>query len=159
MMDITIIPIATLVIMLIAITISFLNMSINRLLITRMCGWNEYRVMQKETSEYRSLMMKATRAKDQKLITKLKKKESQINKMQTKMMKPSMLLMPISFSYIKIWYLFLIPTFGASASGVAYMPGLFAASVGGLPVVYWYMICSFFFGTLASRILGVTPIT
>ena len=156
MMDITVIPIATLVLMLIAITISFLNMSINRLLITRICGWNEYRVMQKEVSEYRSQMMKATRAKDQKLITKLKKKESQINKMQTKMMKPSMLLMPISFSYIIIWYLFLIPTYGAN--GVAYMPGLFAAP-GGLPVIYWYMICSFFFGTLASRIIGVTPIT
>ena len=157
MIDITVIPIATLVLMLIAISISFLNMSINRVLITRICGWNEYRVMQKEVSEYRSQMMKATRAKDQKLMTKLKKKESQINKMQTKMMKPSMLLMPISFSYIIIWYLFLIPTFGAS--GVAYMPGLFAASVGGLPVVYWYMICSFFFGTLASRVIGVTPIT
>jgi len=51
MIDITIIPIATLVIMLLAITISFINMTINRLLITRMCGWKEYRVMQKETSE------------------------------------------------------------------------------------------------------------
>ena len=154
MIDITIIPISTLVIMLLAITISFINMTINRLLITRMCGWNEYRAMQKEVSEYRSQMMKATRAKDQKLMTKLKKKESQINKMQTKMMKPSMVLMPISFSYIIIWYLFLIPTYGSNP--VAFMPGIFAE---GLPVIYWYMICSFFFGTLASRIIGTTPIS
>jgi len=154
MIDITIIPIATLVIMVLAITISFINMTINRLLITRICGWREYRVMQKETSEYRSQLMKATRAKDQKLITKLKRKESQINKMQTKMMKPQMILMPISFSYIIIWYLFLIPTYGSIP--VAYLPGLFAD---GLPVIYWYMICSFFFGTIASRILGITPIT
>ncbi|TRO50552.1 DUF106 domain-containing protein [Candidatus Bathyarchaeota archaeon] len=153
-MDITIIPLSTLVIMLIAIAISFVNMVINRILITRLCGWNEYRVMQKEISEYRSQLMKATRAKDQKLLAKLKKKETQINKMQTKIMKPQMILMPISFSYIIIWYLFLIPTFGGNP--VAYVPGL---APDGIPVVWWYMACSFFFGTLASRIIGTTPIS
>ena len=153
MLDITIIPIATLVIMLIAITISFINMVINRLLITRICGWEEYKVMRKETSEYQSQLMAAMRAKDTKRVEKLKKKESQIRSMQSKMMKPQMILLPISFSYIIIWYIFLIPTFGADA--VAVVPGLAPA---GIPVIYWYMICSFFFGTLASRIIGVTPI-
>lgn len=156
MIDITIIPTATFVIMLLAIVISFINMTINRLLITRMCGWNEYRAMQKETSEYRSQLMQATRAKDHKLLAKLKKKEAKINKMNTKMMKPSMLLMPISFSYIIVWYIFLIPTYGAL--GVAYLPGI-APAPAGLSVVYWYMICSFFFGTLASRIIGTSPIS
>jgi uncharacterized membrane protein (DUF106 family) len=153
------IPLATLVIMLIAVTVSFLNMGINRLLITRMCGWKEYQIMRKETSEYRSRLMKAMRAKDQKLIGKLKKKESQINRMQSKMMKPQMILIPISFSYIIIWYLFLIPTFGADT--VAYVPGIAPGVLfpeAGIPVIFWYMICSFFFGTLASRIIGVTPI-
>ena len=153
MLDITIIPIATLVIMLIAIAISFINMVINRLLITRICGWEEYKVMRKETSEYQSQLMAAMRAKDTKRVEKLKKKESQIRNMQSKMMKPQMILLPISFSYIIIWYIFLIPTFGADA--VAVVPGLAPA---GIPVIYWYMVCSFFFGTLASRIVGVTPI-
>ena len=153
MLDITIVPIATLVIMLIAIAISFLNMGINRLLITRICGWEEYKVMRKETSEYQSQLMAAMRAKDTKRVEKLKKKESQIRNMQSKMMKPQMILLPISFSYIIIWYIFLIPTFGANA--VAVVPGLAPA---GIPVIYWYMVCSFFFGTLASRIVGVTPI-
>jgi uncharacterized membrane protein (DUF106 family) len=156
MIDITIIPTATFVIMLIAIIISFVNMTIQRLLITRMCGWNEYRVMQKETSAYRSQLMQATRAKDQKLLTKLKKKEARINKMQTKMMKPQMILMPISFSYIVIWWFFLIPTYGDL--GVAFIPGI-AAAPAGITVIWWYMICSFFFGTLASRIIGVNPIS
>ena len=156
MIDITIIPTATFVILLIAIIISFVNMTIQRLLITRMCGWNEYRVMQKETSEYRSQLMQATRAKDQKLLTKLKKKEARINKMQTKMMKPQMILMPISFSYIVIWWFFLIPTYGDL--GVAFIPGI-AAAPAGITVIWWYMICSFFFGTLASRIIGVNPIS
>ena len=152
------IPLATVVIMLTAVAVSFLNMGINRLLITRMCGWEEYRVMQKETSEYRSQMMKAMRANDQKLVEKLKKKETQINNMQKKMMKPQTVLIPISFSYIIIWYLFLIPTFGANP--VAWVPGLAPGVImpTGIPVIIWYMICSFFFGTLASRIVGVTPI-
>jgi uncharacterized membrane protein (DUF106 family) len=152
-LDITIIPIATLIIMLIAVAISFLNMGINRLLITRICGWEEYKVMRKETSEYQSQLMAAMRANDTKRVEKLKKKESQIRNMQSKMMKPQMILLPISFSYIIIWYVFLIPTFGADA--VAVVPGLAPA---GIPVIYWYMLCSFFFGTLASRIVGVTPI-
>ena len=156
MIDITILPTATFVIMLLAATISFINMVINRLLITKMVGWNEYRTMQKEVNEYRSQLMQATRARDQKLLSKLKKKEIQINKMQTKIMKPSLVLMPISFSYIAIWYLFLIPTYGDL--GVAFIPGI-AAAPAGITVIWWYMICSFFFGTLASRIIGVNPIS
>jgi uncharacterized membrane protein (DUF106 family) len=153
MLDITLVPVATLVIMLIAVTVSFLNMIINRLLITRICGWEEYKVMRKETSEYQSQLMAAMRANDTKRVEKLKKKESQIRNMQSKMMKPQMILLPISFSYIVIWWFFLIPTYGADA--VAVVPGLAPT---GIPVIYWYMICSFFFGTLASRIVGVTPI-
>ena len=152
-MIITDIPLATVAIMLIAITISFLNMGIHRLLITRMCGWEEYKIMRKETSEYQSQLMKAMRANDTKRVEKLKKKETQIRNMQSKMMKPSMILFPISMSYIVIWWFFLIPTFGVDP--VAFVPGIAPA---GIPVFYWYMICSFFFGTLASRIVGVTPI-
>jgi uncharacterized membrane protein (DUF106 family) len=158
MIDITLIPLATIVIMLVAVTISFLNMVLNRLLITRMCGWEEYKVMRKETSEYQSQLMKAMRANDTKRVEKLKRKESQMRNMQNKMMKPQMILFPISMSYIVIWWFFLIPTFGGDA--VAILPGIApgALMATGLPVIYWYMICSFFFGTLASRVIGVTPI-
>ena len=158
MIDIVVIPIATIVIMLVAVTVSFLNMGINRLLITRICGWEEYKVMRKETSEYQSQLMQAMRANDTKRVEKLKRKEQQIRNMQNKMMKPQMILLPISMSYIVIWWLFLIPTFGSDA--VAVLPGLApgALMATGLPVIYWYMICSFFFGTLASRIIGVSPI-
>ena len=155
MIELATIPLATIIIMLVAVTVSFLNMGLNRLLITRMCGWEEYKVMRKETSEYQSQLMKAMRANDQKLVNKLKRKETQIKNMQTKMMKPQMILLPISFSYIIIWYLFLIPTFGTTA--VAYVPGI-APPPAGIQVFIWYMICSFFFGTLASRVIGITPI-
>jgi hypothetical protein len=51
MVDIAVIPFATLLIMLIAITISFTNMTLNRLIITKMFGWHEYKTMQKEIAE------------------------------------------------------------------------------------------------------------
>lgn len=158
MIDIATIPVATLIVMLIAVAVSFLNMVINRLLITRMCGWEEYKVMRKETSEYQSQLMKAMRANDTKRVEKLKKKETQIRNMQSKMMKPQMILLPISMSYIVIWYLFLIPTFGANP--VALVPGIAPGALmgTGLTVFIWYLLCSFFFGTLASRVIGVTPI-
>jgi len=159
MINIAIIPLATIVVMLVAVTVSFLNMGINRLLITRMCGWEEYKVMRKETSEYQSQLMQAMRANDQKRVQKLKRKESQIRNMQSKMMKPQMILLPISFSYIVIWYLFLIPTFGGDA--VAVVPGIvlnMTAIPNGIPVFVWYLLCSFFFGTLASRVIGVNPV-
>ena len=150
-LDISVIPWSTVLIMLIAITVSFINMSINRLLINRMVGWEEYRTIQREVNEWRSQMMQATRTNDKKLLEKLKKKEAQMNRMQMKISKPTFILIPISFSYILIWIFFLTPA--NFPNPVAYVPG-----IGSIPVVYWYFICSLLFGTLAGRIMGITPI-
>jgi uncharacterized membrane protein (DUF106 family) len=124
-------------------------MSLNRLIISRMFGWQEYRSMQKEISEYNKERMTALRAKDTKTLERLKKKESQVNAMQTKMFKPQMVLLPITFIYFIIWPVLT----GVFPNTVAYMPGL-----GAQPFFIWYLICSFFFGTIASRVIGVTPI-
>jgi len=149
MVDISSIPLSTLSIMAVAVTISFANMGLNRLLITRMIGWHEYRSMQKEMSEYNSERMSALRAKDTKTLERLKKKESQITAMQTKMFKPQLILIPITFIYFVIWPVLT----GFFPYAVAYVPGL-----GAQPFFIWYLICSFFFGTIASRVVGVTPI-
>lgn len=153
------IPLSTFAIMSIAVVIAFLNSGLNRLLITHFVGWEQYRSMQKETSEWRSQQMAAARANDKKQLEKLKKKESQIMAMQKKMAKPQMVLFGVSFIYIVVWIFFLTPTYGASP--VAYLPG-FGNTLGFGPhgemgVFYWYPICSLLFGTLASRILGVLP--
>jgi uncharacterized membrane protein (DUF106 family) len=150
-LDISVIPWSTVLIMLIAIAVSFINMSVNRLLINRMVGWEEYRTIQREVNEWRSQTMQATRTNDKKLLEKLKKKEAQMNRMQMKISKPTFILIPISFSYILIWWFFLTPVYGVNT--VAYIPG-----IAPIPVLYWYMICSFLFGTLAGRIIGITPI-
>jgi uncharacterized membrane protein (DUF106 family) len=144
-------PYATFIIILICMAVSFANSSINRLLIGRFVGWDQYKISQKELAEYRSLTTQAIRTKDKKLMEKLKKKEPQILNMQKKMAKPQMVLLMLSFSYLFIWWFVLIPIYGGNF--VAYIPG-----VGGIPVVWWYFICSFLLGTLASRILGIMPI-
>jgi uncharacterized membrane protein (DUF106 family) len=144
-------PGATIVVMLICMAISFANSSINRLLITRFVGWKQYRTMQKELSEYRTQTTQAMRKKDAKLLEKLKKKEPQILNMQKKMAKPQVVLFGLSFSYILIWLFVLGPLYGTHI--VAYIP-----IIGQAGVFWWYFICSFLFGTLASRLLGIMPI-
>ena len=148
---ITDIPLATITVMLICMAISFANSSLNRLLISRFVGWEQYRTMQKEIAEYRGQTTKALRTKDAKLLEKLKKKEPQILNMQKKMAKPQLVLFGLSFSYIFIWWFILTPIYGTKP--VAYIPG-----IGEIPVLWWYFICSFLFGTLSSRLIGIMPI-
>ncbi|MCJ7559961.1 EMC3/TMCO1 family protein [Candidatus Bathyarchaeota archaeon] len=148
-LDISSIPLATLSIMLIAVALSFMNMGLNRLLISRMVGWHEYRSMQKEIAEFNAQRMKAARANDTKLLEKLKKKQSQINSMQMKMSKPQFLLLPMMLIYFVIWPILR----GYFPYSVAYVPGF-----GEIDFFIWYMLCSFFFGTLVSKVIGITPI-
>ncbi len=135
----------------IAVVIAFINTGLNRVLINYFVGWEQYRVMQKEMNEYRRETMAAARANDKKQMEKLKKRQSQINSMQGKMLKPQIVQFGISFVYIIVWYFVLIPTFGTSP--IVYLPG-----IGALSVIYWYPICSFFLSLLASHILGISPI-
>jgi uncharacterized membrane protein (DUF106 family) len=164
---VTSLPLATLIIMAIAAGIAFLNSGINRVLINYFVGWEQYRVMQKEMSEYRSETMAAMRANDKKQVEKLKKKDSQIKNMQAKMMKPQMVQFGISFVYLIVWFLVLTPVFGSTQ--MAFIPGIGTianahavvngpAISGAIPVFYWYPICSLFFGLLSSRIIGIMPI-
>lgn len=147
--DISVIPWAPLSIMLISVGISFMNVGINRLLISRMVGWHEYKSMQKELAEYNALRMKAVRANDTKTLEKLKKKDAQMKTMQMKMSKPQLLLFPMMFIYFIIWPFLL----GFYPNPVIYVPGF-----GMQPFWIWYFMCSLFFGTLASKIIGITPI-
>ncbi len=144
-------PIATIVIMAISVVIAFVNSGINRALINYFVGWSQYHIMQKEMNEHRQETMKAMRANDKKQIEKLKRKDAQMKSMQAKMAKPQLVQFAISFVYIVVWIFILTPTFGPNT--VAYLPG-----IGAIPVFYWYPICSFFFGLLSSRVLGIMPI-
>ena len=148
-LDISVIPLATFVIMLISVSISLMNVGLQRFLIGRMVGWQEYKSMQKELKEYNSLRMKAIRANDTKLLEKLKRKDAQMKNMQMKMSKPQLLLFPMMFIYFIIWPILI----GFFPNTVAYVPGF-----GEQPFWIWYFMCSLFFGTLVSKGIGITPI-
>jgi uncharacterized membrane protein (DUF106 family) len=167
---ITSLPTATLIIIGISAGIAFLNSGINRLLINYFVGWEQYRVIQKELAEFRAESMAAAKSGDKKQMEKIKKKQSQINNMQAKTMKPTMVQFGISFVYLFVWFLVLTPTFGSTP--MAYLPGIGTvansfhivdgavgpAVVDAIPVFYWYPICSLFFGLLSSRLIGIMPI-
>ena len=72
--------------------------------------------------------------------------------MQMKMSKPQLLLFPMMFIYFIIWP-FLQGFYVANnvPQDVIYVPGF-----GGQQFYIWYLMCSFFFGTLASKIIGIT---
>ena len=153
--DISVIPWSTLSIMAVSATIAFINSGLNRLLISRFIGWNDYKSMQKEMAEWRSQQMAAARAGDKKQLERLKKKESQIMNMQKKMFKPQMILFALTFVYFFI-FPFLNGLFQKTVDGVVVpvmvvnIPGF-----GEQAFFIWYFLCSFFFGTLASRIVAV----
>ncbi|MDR0493894.1 MAG: EMC3/TMCO1 family protein [Nitrososphaerota archaeon] len=135
----------------IAFGVSLLSLVFNRLLISHFIGWEQYQVMRKETSEFQKAQMAAARANDQKQIEKLKRKQTQINNMQAKMMKTSLLQFVFMIVPWLLWGFVLIPTFGETS--LAYLPGL-----GGIPMFWVYFPLSFFASTIGQRILGLNPI-
>lgn len=147
--DISVIPWSTLAIMGVSLSLALVNTSLNRILISRFVGWDAYRTMQKEMAEWRSQQMAAARANDKKQLEKLKKKESQMMNIQKKMMKPQMLLLGFTLVYFLIWPILT----GFFPGTVVYIPGF-----GPQPFFIWYLACSFFFGTLAQRIIGTMPL-
>lgn len=153
--DISMMPWSTLAIMGVSFTIAIVNSGLNRLLITRFVGWEEYKSMQREMAEWRSQQMVAMRANDKKQLEKLKKKESQMLNMQKKMAKPQMILFALTFVYFFVFPV-LNGLFQTTVDGVGvpisvvHFPGF-----GTQPFYIWYFLCSFFFGTLSSRLLGI----
>lgn len=145
--DISLIPWSTVAIMGISFTIALINSGLNRILIGRFVGWEKYKLNQREMAEWRSQQMAAARANDKKQLEKLKKKESQIMNMQKQMFKPQMVLFALTFVY---FFIFPLLT-GFFIQPVIHFPGFPDFN----QFYIWYFLCSFFFGTLSSRLLGI----
>jgi uncharacterized membrane protein (DUF106 family) len=148
------VPVVTLVIMAITFIMSTVFQTTNRIIINRFLGWDNYRAMRKEISEFQKESMAAARANDKKQLEKIKKKQSQINAMNAKMMKPQMIQMAISFCYLPLWLVlnpFLAQAQIGDKFGVAVIPYF-----GPLPFFVWYMISSFFMGAMMMRIMGTS---
>jgi len=140
------IPNSTLFILLLSMSLSFLTALANRLLTNR----EQLSAWRKEIARWNEDSKKARKSGDKKLLAKVKTKERHILKLQSKMMWQSMKVSLIfMIPFILIWQL-LIGFFGGTT--VAYIPGL----EGGLPLIWWYMLCSFTCGNLITKALGVS---
>ena len=144
-------PGATVAIIIIAISISLANSSINRLLINRTIGWERYKVIRKEIADFQAETRRALRTKDKKVTEKIKKRERHVLEMQKKMAKPQLIMFGVSMSYILVWWFLLTPFYGWDI--VAYIPG-----IGGINIIWWYMLCSMLSGIISSHILGIMSI-
>lgn len=139
------VPNSTLFILLLSMSLSFLTGLANRLLTNR----EQLNAWRKEVAQWTADSKKAMKSGDKKLLAKVKKKESHILKLQSKMMWQSMKVSLIFMvPFLLIWQL-LIGFYGDTT--IAYIPG-----IGGLPLIWWYLLCSLSSGTLITKALGVS---
>ena len=142
-----IIPYSTIFITLLAFLVSLITTLLNRKFIDRrlLAKW------QKEIQEWNAEKELAKKTGDKKLLAKVRKREIQIMQIRAKMSKQQTKVMVITFIPLLLMWWVLTSFYGFTP--VAYMPLL------GEPIeinfVYWYLICSFFFNFLLSRIFNV----
>jgi uncharacterized membrane protein (DUF106 family) len=118
------------------------------------------------TKEKNENMKKAKNTDDKKLLKKAQKQERQLLQLQSQVLSLSsrqFRVLPITMAvFFIVWLLLTGSILGfklfespfISPDPVAYLPWL--GGVLPLNLFYWYLICSFLFGTLFSRIFGLT---
>ena len=154
-LELTTPPTSTIFILVLSMFLSFITSLANRLLINQ----EQLRAWRKEVADWTSESREAARSGDKKLLAKVKREQPRILQLQGKMTKQSM---KVSFifmiPFLLLWYLFLNPTFTNPVTGpviVAHIPSIPGFWSGDLPFYLWYLFCSFLFGTLWSRVLGL----
>jgi len=149
------IPLSTIFMFLLAGAISLITSLMNRLLTDP----KKTKAWRKEIGDWNAELRKAQKSGDKKNMEKLMKKQKQILQLQSKMMWQSMKLMLIFLAPLFIIWQIL----GAFYYGIdiAYFPGvgpnlplpIFSSSL-----AWWYLLCSFFFGTIFSHIFGLVEV-
>jgi uncharacterized membrane protein (DUF106 family) len=149
------IPISTLFIFLLALTVSLLTSLANRLLTDP----EKLKAWRKEIAEWNSELRKARKEGDKKRMEKLMKKQQYILQIQAKMSWQTMKVMLLFFVPLLIMWQILGVFYGSSP--VAYLPGVGASipiPLFGNSLIWWYMLCSFLFSTTFSHLFGLTSI-
>ncbi|PVX23584.1 MAG: hypothetical protein CW691_10185 [Candidatus Bathyarchaeum sp.] len=162
-------PVITIVVMCVSIIMSFSSSFINSRFMPK-----EHRQKVKDlqrkisalTKEKNENMKLAKSSDDKKLLKKAQKQEKQILQLQSQSLSLSskqFRVLPITMGvFFVVWLLLTgsilgIELFNSPFIGpdpVAYLPWF--GGVMQLNLFYWYLICSFLFGALFSRIFGLT---
>jgi uncharacterized membrane protein (DUF106 family) len=162
-------PIITIVVMLVSVVMSLSSSLINSRFMPKEHR-QKVRDLQKKisnlTKEKKANMKEAKSTGDKKLLRKAQKQEKQILQLQQQSLSLSskqFRVLPITMGVFFIVWLFLtgsilgIKLFNSPFIGpdpVAFLPWF--GGVMQLSLFYWYLICSFLFGALFSRIFGLT---
>lgn len=137
-------PLSTIFVLFLAVLLTFITSLANRLLTNReqLLSWR------KQTSEWQKEFNEARKSGDKKELDKAMRKQKQIMQIQSKMF---MQQMKVTLIFIVPFFLFWTWLQGVyTIKAVAFLPGF-----GGLTVFYWYLLCSFMFGTIFSHVLGI----
>jgi len=158
-------PGSTIFILGISMLLSFLISLTNRLF-TRKEKLEQQKAWRQEINAWLSDSNKARRTGDKKLLKKVEKQEKRIKQLQSKMASQSlgqMKILPITMALFLLIWLFLTgrvlswqifpDALFSGGETVAYLPWFGNAMH--LNLFSWYMVCSFAFGALFSRLFGL----
>ncbi|MFQ6086998.1 MAG: EMC3/TMCO1 family protein [Candidatus Bathyarchaeia archaeon] len=163
-------PVSTVLILALALLMTFLTSLINRLL-TSEEKLRQLRAWRREVAAWNTDLRKAKRTGDKKLLQKVMKKEKRIRQIQMKMASQSLRQMktiPIfMLLFVFVWlpltgriplpFLYGVQLFEAPFSSggiVAYLPW-FGEMPLPLDIFGWYFLCSIAFGALFTRVFGL----
>jgi uncharacterized membrane protein (DUF106 family) len=162
-------PYATIVILLVSLAMALISSLVNSRFTPREHR-EQLRALQGRIAalkrEKDENLKKAKNTDDKKLLKKARKQEKQLLQLQSQMASMSlrqMRVMPITMTmFFLVWLLLTgsilgIKLFESPFIGpgpVAYLPWISGKL--DLTLFYWYLLCSFLFGALFSRIFGLT---
>jgi len=165
-------PYATIIILLVSLAMAFISSLINRRFVPKehreklRALQRKIAALKKEKDDNRK---KAKSTGDKKLLKKVRKQEKQLLQLQSQMASLSlrqMKALPITMTaFFLVWLLLTGNILGlklfespfVGTGPVAYLPWI--SGVMELNLFLWYLICSFLFGALFSRIFGLTGAT
>jgi uncharacterized membrane protein (DUF106 family) len=146
-------PVSTLVIFAVSFLLSLATTLIRR----RFTDPEQAAKWQEEIKTYNENKDRAKKTRDKKLTARLKKQEKRISQMQSKMLKGQLVTMGGSMGlYLVVWQLLI---FFYGAASIAYVPFGIPFVTGEppypMPIIFWYVICSYLSSTILSRIFGM----
>ena len=136
-----------------------------QILTLRLVDLKAERRMRAEISQFQSEMREAVRAKDKAKEEKLKKKNLQIQQMNTKVSTARLKVTAITFVPFLVLYYLMAGFLGGFGVPVAYspipIPYIVSAissstSTGAIPLFWWYSISSLTFSPMLTKLFGTS---
>jgi len=151
-------PLSAFIVLGAALLLSVVAMLANRFLV-------DYKMVANNRREYMNwskALMKARKDGDTKQVDKLMRRQSAMTKMQSKAMFEQLKTYPITI--VPFYLIYAVLGYALSSTPyTAYAPFLFpfativgAGVAAGLPLFFWYLVCSFTISVPLSRIFGVS---